>query len=45
MQEKKIGPCRMNVNNTRYYFDWNIKKCLSFEYGGKKDLLFQCFLN
>lgn len=35
MQEKKIGPCRMNINNTRYYYDMKLKKCLEFEYGGK----------
>lgn len=38
MQEKKIGPCRMKVNNTRYYFDWNEKKCLPFEYGGMLEI-------
>ena len=32
--EKKPGPCRMTVNNTRFYFDANMKKCLPFQYGG-----------
>jgi hypothetical protein len=31
MLEKKPGPCRMRTNNTRYYYDKTMKKCLPFE--------------
>ncbi len=31
MLDKKPGPCRMRTNNTRYYYDKSLKKCLSFE--------------
>jgi hypothetical protein len=31
MLDKKPGPCRMRNNNTRYYYDKTMKKCLPFE--------------
>ena len=41
MLDKKPGPCRMTVNNTRYYYDRNMKKCLPFEYGGEKSSFYE----
>ena len=34
MLEKKPGPCRMTINNTKFYYDTKMRKCLPFEYGG-----------
>jgi len=35
MLEKKVGPCRMATENVKYYFDYQMKKCLPFNYGKK----------
>lgn len=29
--EKKPGPCRMTVDNTKYYFDRTARRCLPFQ--------------